>query len=59
MKGRLYERWKEGNEDYMEDGIKGGMIKWKMERREGRLCVRWNEWRKDYMEDGMKERKNI
>ena len=43
----------------MEDGIKGGKFKWKMEKREGRLCARWNECRKDYMEDGMKERKNI
>ena len=46
-------------EDYMEDGVKGGKIIWKMERREGRLYGRWNDGMEDYMEDGMKGGKII
>ena len=57
--GRLYRRWNEGREDYIEDRMKGGKIIWKMEWRDGRLYGRWSEGKEDYMEDGKKGRKII
>ena len=45
--GNIYRRWNEGRKDYIEYGMKGGKIIWKMEWREGRLYGRWKEGRED------------